>query len=184
MIELACRLVAEGAVTPAEDDAIKRLLVAAFPQHAAVFADASYDGARPEYRLWLETPTGALVAHLDFERRVIGVGGADILVAGIGEVATHPDWQGSGIGRRMVNALCAILRTTHPVPFGYLNCLDAVVGFYTAVGFHRSDRRVREIDRETGQLSEFDGHCMVLPACAPIEQFPAEGLIDLRGLPW
>lgn len=181
---LRVRLVREHDLTPAEDDAIKRLLVAAFSQHAETFSTASYSGARPECRLWLETPDGAMVAHLDFERRVIGVGDTDILVAGIGEVATHPDWQGTGVGRRMVGALRAILRTSHPVPFGYLNCLEAVAGFYTSVGFHPSDRRVHEIDRETGQPGEFDGRCMVLPACAPIELFPAEGLIDLRGLPW
>src|SRR5689334_14569414 len=116
---LRCRLVAEGALSEANDDAIKQLLDAAFRQYTDIFAQVSYWGARPEYRLWLEDDDGAIVAHLDFGQRVILVGGQEVRVVGVGEVATHPDWQGRGVGRRLMAELHAILTTTMPVPFAF-----------------------------------------------------------------
>lgn len=182
--ELRHRLVREDALTGANHDAIKRLLVAAFPQTAAVFSVASYWGAQPEYRLWLEDDDGTMVAHLDFERRVIDVGGREVLVAGVGEVATHPDWQRKGLGRRLMAAFRTVLCTELPVPFGFLNCSEAVAGFYTSVGWHRMPQSTRERDRVTGTWTEHTLPSMVLPAMAPIEAWPREGSIDLRGVPW
>ncbi len=179
-----CRLVREDALTESENEAIRRLLVAAFARHGDIFSVASYRGAQPEYRLWLETPDGVMVAHLDFERRVIGVGDRDVMVIGVGEVATHPEWQGRGVGRRLMTAFEAILRTQMPVPFGFLNCREEVVGFYISVGWHRVRQSTREIDPDTKEWGEYSGPAMVLPALEPIEAWPQEGLIDLRGLPW
>jgi nodulation protein A len=183
-VELFARLVPEHDVMDADNEAIKRLLVAAFPRHVAIFSAASYWGARPEFRLWLETPDRTMVAHLDIERRAILVGHHDVTVAGVGEVATHPDWQGKGIGRRLMAELHAILRAQLPVPFGFLNCREAVVGFYASIGWHRVTQSMREIDPHTGQWTEHTGPAMILPVLEPIEAWPHEGLIDLRGLPW
>lgn len=182
--ELRRRLAGENALTDADHAAIRRLLVAAFPQTAAVFSVASYWGARPEYRLWLEDDDGTIVAHLDFERRVIEVGGRAVLVAGVGEVATHPDWQRKGLGRCLMGAFRTVLCTELPVPFAFLNCLEAVAGFYTNVGWRRMPQSTRERDRVTGMWTEHTLPAMVLPAMAPIEAWPREGLIDLRGAPW
>ncbi|MGI8855483.1 MAG: GNAT family N-acetyltransferase [Thermomicrobiales bacterium] len=182
--EMHRRLVKEDALADADHDAIKRLLIAAFPQTAEIFAVASYWGARPEYRLWLEGDDGEMVAHLDFERRVIRVGGREIVVAGVGEVATHPDWQQKGLGRRLMREFHTILCTEIPVPFGFLNCLEAVAGFYTSVGWRRMPQSTRERDRITGAWAEHTLPAMVLPAVAPIDAWPCEGLIDLCGAPW
>lgn len=178
------RLVREDALTDADHSAIKRLLITAFPHNAEIFAASSYWGARPEYRLWLEDDDGTMVAHLDFERRVIRVGGREVLVAGVGEVATYPEWQRKGLGRRLMLELRAILSTEIPVPFAFLNCLEAVAGFYTRVGWHRMSQTTRERDRVTGMWTEHTVPSMVLPATAPIEAWPKQGLIDLCGLPW
>jgi len=181
---LRCRLVAERALTEAQNEAIRQLLVAAFPQSAHRFSDASYYFARPDHRLWLETPGGAIVAHLDFEQRPIGVGAAELMVAGVGEVATRPDYQGRGLGRRLMAELRTVLREACPVDFGFLGCRETVVDFYTSVGWRRIVQTVREQDIESGAWIEHNGPTLILPAQRTFEEWPREGLIDLRGLPW
>ena len=178
------QLVEEDDLTPQQHQAIQTLLVAAYPQFQAIFSAASYWGARPEYRLWLETAGGQLLAHLDFERRVIDVGGVEILIAGVGEVATHPDMQGQGVGRFMMQQLQHILRQEIPVDFGYLHCRPEIVSFYTAVGWHQVWQTVRCINPNTNQWVDDDDPKMILPAQKSYEQWPARGKINLRGLEW
>ncbi len=178
------RLVADRDLTEAQNEAIRQLLVAAFPQSAHRFSEASYYFARPDHRLWLETPSGVIVAHLDFEQRAIGVGAAEILVAGVGEVATHPDYQGRGLGQRLMAELRTILRETCPVDFGFLECRETVVGFYASVGWRRIVQTVREQEAEGDVWIEYNGPTLILPARRTFEEWPREGLIDLRGMPW
>lgn len=177
------RLVPEGDLTAADHAAINALLLAAFPQYHAEFGASSWYGPFPEYRLWLETPDGAIVAHLGFGRRVIAVGDADVLIAGVGGVATHPARQGEGHGRRLMATLRATLRTTVPVSFGYLSCREAVEGFYVRAGWHRTVRDVREQHPITGEWATYCGPIMLMPALLPLAAWPATGPIDLRG-PW
>lgn len=181
---LRCRLVAEQALTEAQNEEIRLLLVAAFPHAAHRFSDASYYFARPDHRLWLETADGANVAHLDFEQRSIGVGAAEIVVAGVGEVATHPDYQGRGLGRRLMEELQTVLREQCPVGFGLLFCREAVAPFYTSVGWIRIEQPVRKQDVESGAEVEHNGPAMILPARRSYAEWPHEGTVDLRGLPW
>ncbi len=181
---LRCRLVAERELTEAQEAAIRQLLVAAFPRSAAIFSTATYYFARPDHRLWLETPDGTIVAHLDFEQRRIAIGAEELLIAGVGEVATHPDYQGRGLGRRLMAELQTILREACPVDFGFLECLEAVVGFYASVGWRRIVQTVREQEITTAAWIEYNGPTLILPARRTFEEWPHEGLIDLRGMPW
>ena len=174
----------EDDMTPTRQEAIRQLLVRAFADTAHRFATASYWGARPEYRLWIETPDGTIVAHLDFERRVVGVGDRDIRIAGTGEVAVHPDWQRHGLGRRLMNAFRAVLRERTPVDFGYLNCLEDVAGFYIAVGWHRTDQPSLRLHPDTGEPTTWTGATMILPVRQPLERWPREETVDLRGMSW
>jgi len=178
------RFVAEQDLTPADHAAISALLISAFPQYWDIFGAASWYGGRPDHRLWLEEPDGAAVAHLDFERRVIGVGNQEVLVAGVGEVATHPAWQGQGLGRRLMGELGRVLTTDTPVSFGYLGCREAVVGFYERVGWHRVRQTIRDIDPATGQWTMSEAPTLIRPAMAPLAAWPREGVVDLRGMWW
>jgi GNAT superfamily N-acetyltransferase len=177
------RLVEEDQLLPTDHAAIQRLLVAAFPQHAEIFTQSSYWGARPAYRLWLETSTGEILAHLDFEPRSILVGEAIQMIAGVGEVAVDPRFHKCGLGRLLMNELRKTLQKIVPVPFGYLQCRPAVADFYTQVGWHRIEQAARLLDPDTHQVIIYNGPSMVLPACASIKEWP-EGLIDLQGMPW
>ncbi len=182
-MELRPRLVPEADLTAADHAAINALLLAAFPQYHAEFGASSWYGPFPDYRLWLETAAGEIVAHLGFERRMIAVGERNVLIAGVGGVATHPAHQGQGHGRHLMAALRDTLRTAVPVSFGYLSCAEDVEGFYVRGGWHRVVRDVREQHPITGEWATYGGPSMVMSALLPFAAWPATGPIDLRG-PW
>jgi aminoglycoside 2'-N-acetyltransferase I len=174
----------EDEIAPEEQEAIRQLLLRAFARTAHRFAHATYWGARPEFRLWMETPAGEIVAHLDYERRMVGVGDRGILIAGVGEVAVHPEWQGHGLGRRLLDEFRTILATRTPVDFGYLNCIEEVAGFYTAVGWHRTDQPSVRLHPDTAQPTRWTGATMILPVREPWERWPRDETVDLRGMSW
>lgn len=178
------RFAAEADLTPDDHAAISDLLVAAFPSHAGIFRAASWHGARPDHRLWLGDSDGAIVAHLNFERRLIEVGDRKILVAGVGGVATHPEWQGRGLGRRLMAELRRVISMEKPADFGYLGCREEVVGFYERVGWHRIHRKVREVDPKSGKWTLSEDPTLIMPATKPLPDWPGEGEINLRGMWW
>jgi len=182
--KLAQFLVAEDDLTPEHHRRISDLLVLAFARYAELFRNASYYYSVPHYRLWLEDEAGDMVAHLDFECRTIGVNGADVLIAGIGEVAVHPDKHGQGLGRELFVRLFPILRDQCKVDFGFLQCRDQVVGFYQSVGWHKLSQNIHEEDIKTGETIVAIGNALILPVCKPLSGWSTAGDVDLRGLPW
>ncbi|UWP86335.1 GNAT family N-acetyltransferase [Dactylosporangium fulvum] len=97
----------ETALTIDDHEALSVLLRAAFPAQAEQFDGRSWalSYGRKEARVWLADDTGRPVAHLGLERRTVGVGGADVLVAGVGDVAVAPELQGRGLGAALMRAL-------------------------------------------------------------------------------
>ena len=81
------------------------------------------------------------MAQLGFGRRVIGVGGQDIQIAGVGAVCVDPDWQGQGVGKRLLRELHHVLTHQVPADFGFLQYREAVTGFYERGGFVRASAR-------------------------------------------
>jgi nodulation protein A len=180
---LRIRLVPEDHLCPYDHIAIQNLLIAAFPQYAEIFAHSSYWGARPTYRLWIETLKGEILAHLDFERRRIMIGITELLVAGVGEVATHPRFHKHGLGRVLMDKLRSVLLKMS-IPFGYLHCRPAVVNFYVSVGWHVVTQTACYIDPDTHHFTFYNGPVLILPASAKTDQWPTCGKIDLMGMPW
>lgn len=181
---LRLRFEAEADLSPTEHDAISQLLMKAFPRDAEVFRNASWYGARPDHRLWLENEVGEVISHLDFEQRLIGVGDRDILVAGVGEVATHPEYTKQGLGRKLMTELHRVLIERTPVDFGYLGCLEEVVGYYQRVGWHRIKQKVQQIDPRSGEWTISAGPTLILSAGAQLSAWPVNGMVDLRGMWW
>jgi GNAT superfamily N-acetyltransferase len=182
--ELSVHLIDERDLSAEQDAAIRTLLVSAFSKESAEhFRTSSYWGPRPTHRLWLEDQHHAIVAHLDLETRTIQVGDDEVLVAGIGEVATAPGLQGSGIGRRLMAELQRVLKTDVPVSFGILQCGDQVLGFYESTGWLRIDAPVRAIHPDSGQWETITNNVLVTPGMLPIDAWP-EGAVDLQGLLW
>lgn len=177
-------LIEEDNLTKEHHQRISDLLVVAFPQYADLFSKVSFYYARPQYRLWLEDADARMVAHLDFEERLIDVNGTDVLIAGVGEVATHPDYQKQGLGRLLMEHLQKNLFEQFIVEYAFLQCREAVVGYYQAVGWHRIEQTTHEVDPDTDEVIITNGPTMILPIHKSISDWQTDGEIDLRGLPW
>jgi len=174
-----------------EDDhaALSELLHAAFGDHTDEFAERSWPAryARKEARIWLADDAGRPVAHLGVERRLVGIAGAagaDVLVAGVGEVAVAPDRQGEGLGGALMRALDERLAAELAAEFAFVQCGDNVLGFYLGTGWTQVANLVRHVDVHDHRRS-VDGvwPTLIRAARRPLDAWP-DGLVDLRGLPW
>lgn len=187
----------ESELSAADEAAIRRLLVATFPQHSNFFYEHSFWGSPPEYRLTGREESGPpaeptrpiagsreFIAHLGFGCRVARVGPTPVTIAGIGAVAVHPEWQGRKIGKAMFAELREFLRRETSVAFGFLECREVVVGFYERAGLRRVYQAVYSQDPDTGIWLHHYGPVMVLPVHKRIQDWPKGKVIDLRGMPW
>ena len=174
----------ETALTESDHAALSELLVAAFPEQPDVFTGRSWAWARKEARLWLTDGTSRPVAHLAVERRLVDVGGAEILVAGIGEVAVSPELHGRGVGAALMAEFRPRLRTVFAADFGFVQCGEGVLGFYRSVGWIPVPNVVRHLDPDDEQtVREGVWPALVTPGRRTRTEWP-DGLVDLRGLPW
>lgn len=180
---LTSKFIPEAALTEADHRNIQNLLVAAFPHTAALFREQSWAGARPEYRLCFEDTNECIIAHLDIQRRVISVGETELTVAGIGEVAVRPDFQGRGLGARLMTELAPLLKNTTQADYGILGCLPPVEPFYAHFGWHTITQPVITHD-DSGEMREATWITMVLPVLRSLADWPTAGTVDLRGPAW
>jgi len=176
----------ETELTDEDHDALSGLLRAAFASNADEFLGRSWPAsyARKEARIWLADESGRPVAHLAVERRLIGVAGADVLIAGIGDVAVAPDMHGHGLGATLMRELDARLRTAYAADFGFVQCGDNVVGFYRSTGWTQVANPVRYVDTANHRRAVVgDWPTLVRPGRRAVDEWP-DGPVDLRGLPW
>lgn len=124
-----------------------------------------------------------VIAHVGFQRRLIGVGEHDVMVAGTGGVLVHPEWRRFGLGRRVMALAQRAMRDDAAVDFGYLGCREAVVAFYQGCGWRRIHARERHVSiRDASETMTSDGHPILVYAAGG-SVWPS-GEIDLRGTPW
>jgi GNAT superfamily N-acetyltransferase len=122
---------------------------------------------------------GQLVTQLCMPRREIMVGREKIWVAGLGGMATHPEYQHRGLGSTLLAATESFMRDTIQVPFGLLICAEDVRPFYEQACwqvvadflYFRQNQQRRGLNTCVMTLQLTD------------RPWPA-GDIDLCGLPW
>jgi GNAT superfamily N-acetyltransferase len=100
-------------------------------------------------------------------------------VAGIGGVATHPDYQRRGLAGTLMQRAAEYMQDELRVPFGLLVCSDLRVDYYAKLGWQLLKAPVL-FDRH-GKKDTFEGNVMVLPLAGIL--WP-EGTVDLCGTPW
>jgi GNAT superfamily N-acetyltransferase len=159
----------EGKLSAGVEAEIRDLLVTAFPEFADFFSRSSYRGSVPEYRLVGRAATSELVAHLEFGCRQALVGTEPVGILGIGAVAVHPRAQGRGIGRRMFGALSQYAIQERLADFGFLECREAVSGFYERVSTAGGDAAGPRSRRHGPLMRRADSWPAAYPILAPAE---------------
>lgn len=120
-----------------------------------------------------------LIAQLCLLKREILVGNQAIIVAGVGGVATHPEWQKRGFASQLLNASKIFMSADLQVPFGLLLCADEKKHFYAGCGWQPVAQALQY--HQDGQRRTLPTLVMVQPLS---DQTWPDGEIDLCGLPW
>ena len=146
--------------------------------------DAPYGYSPADFHV-LEFRGTAVAAHVGFQRRVITVGGSDVLVAGTGGVLIDEQSRGTGLGNRAMRHAQQAMRDVARVDFGFLGCRQEVVPFYESAGWiqvHATERCLSRLDQTSVVVSD-GGPNLVCSAMRDASEWP-QGDIDLRGTPW
>lgn len=172
-------------LTSAELDALAHLFDSEYQnEYGAWNPDEPY-GYSPADTHVMAFHSRELIAHVGFQRRLISVGGREILVAGTGGVLVDKSSRGTGIGGRTLRCAQKVMRDEAGVDFGFLGCREEVVPFYKSTGWvqiHATERCLSRLDQISVVVSE-GGPNLVCSAKRTVSQWP-QGDIDLRGTPW
>ncbi len=122
---------------------------------------------------------GLIASQVEIIERTVSAGERDVKLGGVSGVVTLPEFRGQGLSTAALRAAASFLRDELRVPFGLLICGEAMVPFYSRLGWQRVAGPT-VYDQPGGRVVS-DGVTMVLP----LSEAPwPEGPIDLRGLPW
>lgn len=178
-------LVGHDALTPSRTAGLRALFDAEYlDEYGAWDPDQPYGYAPAELHV-IAVTEGRIVGHVGTQRRLVGVGDRDVLVAGTGGVLVDPTSRGVGLATRLVHVAQEAMRTTAPADFGLLGCREAVVPFYLRAGWTRIRVAERGLSRLDGSATERPAGppALIAAARSPLAEWP-EGDIDLRGRPW
>lgn len=126
----------------------------------------------------------AVVGHVGWARRTVGVGEVDVVIAGVGGVLISPDMRGSSLGRRLMHCAAETMADVGGIDFGYLGCREEVVPFYESCGWHRISVPERSIGLDGAPVADPPGQpLLILPIGRKLAEWPAGG-VDLRGRAW
>ena len=160
----------------AEDEAhIARLLRGCF---STDFGGRSFFQQRPHFRLiWREG--GQIIGHMAVMMRAIRLGGALVDVAGLADVASHPNHRGKGIAASLLQATIARVKGSQAQYF----LLFGTARLYAAHGFAAAHNQITYIDMrgaQTGQVkTERAEELRVLPLRG--QAWPVDAPVDLLG---
>jgi GNAT superfamily N-acetyltransferase len=122
---------------------------------------------------------GRLVSQIGLLNRTIQVSGQSLTIAGIGGVATHPDFQRRGFAAILMQAAAEQMRRLGGYDFAMLYCDPKLIPFYAKSGYRQVLNRIYILQH--GQRVLFEDHQMVLPLSG--KPWP-DGDVDVNGPPW
>jgi GNAT superfamily N-acetyltransferase len=122
---------------------------------------------------------GRLVSQIILSSQDILAGSQSLRIAGVGGVATHPDWRRLGFARRLLKAAEDLIRSEGGYDFAMLFCDPKMIPYYASCGYIQVLNPIFIIQR--GQRVEFVDYQMVLPISG--KSWP-EGVVDIPGRPW
>jgi GNAT superfamily N-acetyltransferase len=122
---------------------------------------------------------GRLVTQFGVLNRTIQAGGQNLSIAGVGGVATHPDFQRRGFAADLLQAGADQMRRLGGYDFAMLYCNPKLIPYYAKSGYRQVVNPIYILQH--GQRVLFEDHQMVLPLSG--KPWP-EGDVDVNGPPW
>jgi predicted acetyltransferase len=122
---------------------------------------------------------GRLVSQIGIVDRTVHVGEQSLSIAGVGGVATHPQFRRRGFTDVLLQTAVEQMRQHHAYDFAMLFCSDHMVHYYTQRGFSQVPNPVHIL--QSGQWILFEDHRMVMPLSG--KPWP-EGEVDVNGRSW
>ena len=122
---------------------------------------------------------GRLVSLLGVVDRTIYIGGQSLSIAGIGGVATHPEFQRRGFAANVLQAAAEQMRRLGGYDFAMLYCDPKLIPYYAKSGYRQVLNRIYILQH--GQQVLFEDHQMVLPLSG---KSWTDGDVDVNGPPW
>ena len=169
--EIAHRLDAE--ISGAEDQELRRLLLACFPYEGALLT-RRYIRQAPAHRWLVRSESGELIAHSGLHDKIIEIGGNDVRIGGVAEVCVIPHARGRGIVRHMLTEIHRWMELER-IPYAMLFGQPKV---YASSGYAVIQNPIRAESGLIKQWNPFKGKPMARPIAA--QPWPASP-IDLRG---
>jgi len=170
-ISIVQRLDAE--ISPAEDQDLRRLLLASFPYEPALLT-RRYIREPPSHRWLARTPSGELAAHIAVHDKLISIAGRDLRIGGVAEVCVAHHFRGQGLVRRMLLDAHAWMGQ-EGIPFAMLFGHPKV---YASSGYIVIDNPILAESSLIHHWNPFKGKPMIRPILP--RPWPP-GPIDLRG---
>ena len=174
-------VVDESRIPSAVDAAIRTLLCTCFPDDEPIFRRTRYwHDCAPLYSAVL-AEGGRMLGHVGVIARTIRWGPAQVLVAGIQNVAVHPGLRGRGQGARLMAQAMEEARRRE-LKFGLLFCLPRLENFYRSLGWVTIREPVVVTDANGNRVSaDSKNICMALKLT---NTGLPHGPIDLLGRDW
>jgi predicted N-acetyltransferase YhbS len=164
----------DSQVSPQDDQGLRDLLSVCFlgpDDH--VFKTRRYFQEAPQHRIVLRDEAGVIRAQVAAHDKIIGTTEGDLRIAGLAEVAVHPDLRGRGIA----NLLLAEFHSwavNQDFPFAMLFGNPKIYG---SKGYVVCENLIRSFDWKTQKFIESYSKPMQKPLST--RAWPA-GLIDIR----
>jgi GNAT superfamily N-acetyltransferase len=109
----------------------------------------------------------------------VNIGGVHVRVAGLNELVTFPAHRGRGVASRLLRETEAQWFESLGAQCGLLLCADALLPFYSRLGWRKVDGRVSYGQPDGPKI--WAANCMLLD---PFRKVALARDIDLCGLPW
>jgi GNAT superfamily N-acetyltransferase len=170
------RLLQQG-IDPIIDTQIRVLLDAAFRNDHD--GDSLHDFGSGDY-WFVGWNDNVIVAVTVLLTREVTVGPRQVMIAGIGGVATDEPHRGRGYASALVTEAMRFARAELRLPFGLLQCHRELIDFYGSRGWLKINEPVFCLQLD-GKLHQSPEHPMVMRLTD--DDWPA-GAINMNGLPW
>lgn len=127
---MTIEVVTEVDLEPADFQEVADLLTLSFGEGAV---ESLMSRPLPTFRLLCKNKEG-LIGHLAAEHRRVRTGRVYQTVLGVSDICIHPDWQGQGLGAKLINTLQAFGRKRG---ISFLLSFADNPAFYEACGFEK-----------------------------------------------